>query len=74
MPRARSTTRLTARTDGSQKCPEQLSNDLLLARSTRKFVRTARRYRTVQIRVGQHTLTAEDPHPSDLRDALAFVK
>jgi hypothetical protein len=27
----------------------------------KKFVRTARRYRTVQIRAGQHTLTAEDP-------------
>jgi hypothetical protein len=35
--------------------------------SIRKFVRTARRYRTVQIRAGQHTLTAEDPLPPDLR-------
>jgi hypothetical protein len=26
-------------------------------------VRTARRYRTVQIRAGQHILTAEDPLP-----------
>jgi hypothetical protein len=41
----------------------------LLARSIRKFVRTARRYRIVQ-----HTLTAEDPRPSDLRDAIALVK
>jgi hypothetical protein len=31
--------------------------------SIRKFVRTARRYRTIQIRAGQHTLTAEDPLP-----------
>ncbi len=39
-----------------------------------KFVRTARRYRTIQIRAGHHTLTAEDPLPSDLRDALALIK
>ena len=42
--------------------------------SLRKFLRTARRYRTVQIRVGQHTLTAEDPLPPDLRDALALIR
>jgi len=41
--------------------------------SIKKFVRTARRYRTVQIRVGQHTVTAEDPLPVDLRDALAQI-
>jgi transposase len=41
--------------------------------SIKKFVRTARRYRTVQIRAGQHTLTAEDPLPADLRDALALI-
>jgi hypothetical protein len=39
-----------------------------------KFVRTARRYRAVQIRAGQRlrTLTAEDPLPPGLRDALAL--
>jgi hypothetical protein len=42
--------------------------------SIKRFVRTARRYRTVQIRVGApHTLTAEDPLPSDLREALAQI-
>jgi hypothetical protein len=41
--------------------------------SIKKFVRTTRRYRTVQIRVGQHRLTAEDPLPTDLRDALAQI-
>ena len=41
--------------------------------SIRKFVRTARRYRTVQIRAGQHLLTAEDPLPEDLREALALI-
>lgn len=41
--------------------------------SIRKFVRTARRYRTVQIRAGQHVLTAEDPLPEDLRQVLALI-
>lgn len=41
--------------------------------SIKKFVRTARRFRTVQIRVGHHTVTAEDPIPVDLRDALAQI-
>ena len=41
--------------------------------SIRRFVRTARRYRTVQIRVGPHLVTAEDPLPADLRDALAQI-
>ena len=42
--------------------------------SIKRFVRTARRYRTIQIRVGQHILTAEDPLPPDLRDALALIR
>jgi hypothetical protein len=41
--------------------------------SIRKFVQTARRYRTVQIRAGNHILTAEDPLPEDLRDAIAKI-
>jgi len=41
--------------------------------SIKRFVRTARRYRTVQIQVGKHTITAEDPLPPDLRDALAQI-
>ena len=41
--------------------------------SIKKFVRTARRYRNVQIRVGEHTVTAADPLPPDLRDALAQI-
>ncbi len=41
--------------------------------SIKRFVRTARRYRTVQIRAGQHLLAAEDPLPDDLRDALALI-
>ena len=38
-----------------------------------RFVRTARRYRTVQIRGGQQLITAADPIPAALRDALAEV-
>jgi hypothetical protein len=34
---------------------------------------TTGRYRTIQIRVGQQVLTAEDPLPPDLRDALALI-
>ena len=41
--------------------------------SIRRFVRTARRYRTVQIRAGNQLLAAEDPIPDDLRDALARI-
>ena len=41
--------------------------------SIKKFVRTARRYRTVTIRVGDHALTAADPLPDDLRDALKAI-
>jgi hypothetical protein len=39
--------------------------------SIKKLVRTARRYRTVHIGTGSQILTAEDPLPNDLRDALA---
>jgi hypothetical protein len=42
--------------------------------SIKRFVRTARRYRTILIRADQHTLTAEDPLPPDLRDALALIR
>jgi hypothetical protein len=38
--------------------------------SIRKFVRTARRYRTIQFEVGPHTLTAANPLPSDLSSTL----
>jgi hypothetical protein len=41
--------------------------------SIKRFVRTARRYRTIQIRAGQQILTAEDPMPPDLSDALALI-
>jgi hypothetical protein len=41
--------------------------------SIKKFVRTTRRYRTVQIKAGRQVLTAADPLPDDLRDAIAKI-
>jgi len=41
--------------------------------STRKFVRTARRYRTIEIQAGPHTITAAHPLPDDLRQALETI-
>lgn len=41
--------------------------------SIKRFVRTTRRFRTIHIRAGNQTLTAADPLPSDLRDALAQI-
>jgi hypothetical protein len=41
--------------------------------SIKKFVRTARRYRTVRIKAGRQILTAADPLPDDLREALATI-
>jgi hypothetical protein len=41
--------------------------------SIKKFVRTTRRYRTIQIRAGAHTLTAAEPLPDDLHDALRTI-
>jgi transposase len=42
-------------------------------RSTRKFVKTARRYRTIQIQAGRQAITAADPIPDDLRQALDAI-
>jgi transposase len=41
--------------------------------SIRKFVKTARRYRTVQIQAGKHVITAADPLTDDLRQALEAI-
>jgi hypothetical protein len=41
--------------------------------SIKKFVKTARRYRTIQIQAGAHTITAAHPLPHDLRDALDAI-
>jgi hypothetical protein len=41
--------------------------------SIKKFVRSSRRYRTVTIQAGRHTLTAAEPPPDDLAEALAKI-
>jgi hypothetical protein len=41
--------------------------------SIKKFVKTARRYRTVRIKVGRQILTAAVPLPDDLRETLANI-
>jgi Transposase DDE domain len=41
--------------------------------SIRRFVKTARRYRTIQIQAGPHVVTAADPIPDDLRQALDAI-
>jgi hypothetical protein len=41
--------------------------------SIKKFVQTIRRYRTLTIRAGNHTLTAADPLPADIQDVLATI-
>src|SRR6185437_15241514 len=41
--------------------------------SVKKFIKTARRYRTIQIQAGNHLITAADPLPEDLRDALTKI-
>ena len=42
--------------------------------SIKKFVRTARRYRTIEIQAGKHTITAADPLPDDLAEALQALR
>jgi hypothetical protein len=41
--------------------------------SIRRFVKTARRYRTIQIQAGDHPITAADPLPDDLRGAIDAI-
>jgi hypothetical protein len=41
--------------------------------SIKKFVRTARRYRTVNIRAGDQIITTADPLPDDLRETLTKI-
>ena len=42
--------------------------------SIKKFVTTARRYRTVTVQAGEHTITAADPIPDDLNEALQAIR
>ena len=40
----------------------------------KRFIKTLRRYRTIQIRVGEHTLTAADPLPDDIQTVIEAIK
>src|SRR5262249_36742126 len=42
--------------------------------SIRKFVKTARRYRTITIQAGPPTITAANPLPDDLRQAIDRIQ
>jgi hypothetical protein len=42
--------------------------------SIRKFVKTARRYRVVEIQAGRQSITAADSLPDDLRQVLDAIK
>ncbi|WP_405065540.1 hypothetical protein [Kribbella sp. NBC_01510] len=41
--------------------------------SIKKFVPTTRRYHTIEIQAGAHTITAADPLPDDLREILRTI-
>ena len=41
--------------------------------SIRRFVKTARRYRTIDIQAGDHVITAADPVPGDLQQAIDAI-
>ena len=38
------------------------------------FVKTARRYRTIEIQASDHVITAADPLPHDLQEALDRIQ
>jgi hypothetical protein len=41
--------------------------------SIKKFVRTARHYRTIEIQADGHTITAANPLPDDVRQVLDHI-
>jgi transposase len=41
--------------------------------SIRKFVKSARRYRTIGIQAGDHVITAADPLPDDIRQVIEAI-
>lgn len=42
--------------------------------SIKRFVRIGRRYRTIEIQAGRQTITAADPLPTDLHEALTAIR
>ena len=67
----------------SRRCPanHHRGSDLAVSRwieaatgwSIRRFVKTALRYRTIQIQAGDHTITAADPLLAELRQAIEAI-
>ena len=45
----------------------------MFSSTRRRWARTARYSKPVQIRAGQQLITAADPIPTDLREALAAI-
>ena len=58
---------------GRVRRPRRRPRDRAQDWSIKKFVQTARRHLTIAIRAGRNVLTAEEPLPADLRDALAQI-
>jgi transposase len=42
--------------------------------SIKKFIKTLRRYRTIEIQAGQHTITAADPLPDNIQTVIEAIK
>nr|WP_207954275.1 hypothetical protein [Saccharopolyspora elongata] len=42
--------------------------------SIKKFVKTVRRYRTIQIQAGEHVVTAADPLSNDVQQVLDAIR
>ena len=42
--------------------------------SIKKFIKTVRRYRTIQIQAGEHVITSADPLPDDIHQILEAIK
>ena len=58
---------------GPVSCGAEVVSFLLEFEVAVPHLRPARRYRTVQIRAGRQILTAADPLPDDLAEALAKI-
>ena len=42
--------------------------------SIKKFIKTLRRYRTIEIQAGEHTITAADPLPDNIHTVIEAIK
>jgi hypothetical protein len=55
-------------------CAAQSRPTACRSSSVRKFVKNLRRYRTIQIQAGDHTITAAAPLPADVHHTLEAIK